>query len=381
MASEGLHADSITLPDMVDRTQQRPTVGGMISAVASYRELLKNLVLKDLKLKYRGSVFGFLWSLVNPLLMIVVYTIAFTFILRTSIPGFVFYLMLGLLAWTFFASSASMSTGAIVDNGGLLKSVRVPPGDPADRDGAVQPGAVPPELPGAVSADADLVSGAARRADAALPGVSGAAGGVHDRRGADSGRSTAFFRDVRHLLEVALALLFWTTPIVYALSHVAERFRTVIRFSPVSPFVVAYHDMFFYGRWPEPSTWLAAASYAAWRWWSGRGRSSRSKIGSRSSSDGGPIIDARSVSKRFLLRHNPSVELKPLPRPAARTAERRRRGVLGAAQRLRDHRARRSGRPGRPQRLGQEHVPEAGRRHPPADQRPAAGRAARGSRR
>ena len=51
-------------------------------ALYRYRELLKKLVLKDLKLKYRGSVFGFLWSLANPLLMIVVYTVAFTYILR-----------------------------------------------------------------------------------------------------------------------------------------------------------------------------------------------------------------------------------------------------------------------------------------------------------
>jgi ABC-2 type transport system permease protein len=58
-----------------------------VASLYEYRELLKNLVLKDLKLKYRGSVFGFLWSLANPLLMIVVYTIAFTFILRVRSKG------------------------------------------------------------------------------------------------------------------------------------------------------------------------------------------------------------------------------------------------------------------------------------------------------
>jgi ABC-type polysaccharide/polyol phosphate export permease len=57
----------------------------------AYRELLKELVVKDLKLKYRGSVFGFLWSLANLLPMIVVYTIAFTFILRVRSERFVFF--------------------------------------------------------------------------------------------------------------------------------------------------------------------------------------------------------------------------------------------------------------------------------------------------
>jgi lipopolysaccharide transport system permease protein len=75
--------------------------------------------------------------------------------------------------------------------------------------------------------------------------------------------STAFFRDTRHLLELALALLFWLTPIVYPLSQVDQRFRAVIRFSPLSPFVVGYQEMFFYGRWPETTTWVAAIGYAA----------------------------------------------------------------------------------------------------------------------
>ena len=115
-----------TLGDLVDRAEETSSIRTIGVSLYRYRELLRNLVLKDLKLKYRGSVFGFLWSLLNPLLMIVVYAMAFTFILRIRSAGFVFYLMLGQLAWTFFASSASMSTGAIVDNGGLLKSVFFP---------------------------------------------------------------------------------------------------------------------------------------------------------------------------------------------------------------------------------------------------------------
>ena len=71
------------------------TLGTVLTASTAIASLLKRLVLKDLKLKYRGSVFGFLWSLANPLLMIVVYTIAFTFILRIRSEMFVFYLMLG----------------------------------------------------------------------------------------------------------------------------------------------------------------------------------------------------------------------------------------------------------------------------------------------
>ena len=263
MASEGLHADSITLPDMVDRTQQRPTVGGMISAVASYRELVKNLVVRDLKLKYRGSVLGFVWSLVNPLATVTIYTVAFTFILRTSIPGFVVFLLLNLLAWSFFVNSASMAAGAFVDGSGLMKSV-------------VFPRSILPIATVLFNLAQYLLSflvlfplvlvvyrlslGAPMLAFPVLLALQ-----VVFTIGVALllAVSTAFFRDTRHLLDLALSLLFWLTPVIYPLSQVDERFRTVVRFTPLSPFVVGYQDMFFYGRWPETSTWVTAASYAA----------------------------------------------------------------------------------------------------------------------
>ncbi len=247
---------------LVDRAEEMTTLSGVVTSLYSYRELLKGLVFKDLKLKYRGSVFGFVWSLANPLLMIIVYSVAFTFILRVRGEMFVFYLMLGQLSWTFFASSASMSTGAIVDNAGLMRSVFFPR--------AILPIAtvlfnlaqylltiavflpvmllwyriplVPPMLlfPIFLAMQAVFSIGVAL----ILATV------------------TAFFRDVKHLLDVALSVLFWTTPIVYELTQVPERLRLLILISPVSPFVVAYHDIFFYRIWPEPTVWVVAAIYA-----------------------------------------------------------------------------------------------------------------------
>src|SRR5260221_7407470 len=113
---------------MVDATGTGGGLLASLAAIVQYRELIRNLVFKDLKLKYRGSLFGFLWSLVNPLVMITVYLIAFKYIMAVRSGGFVFLLLLGILAWTFFAASASMGAGGIVDNGGLLENVAVPPG-------------------------------------------------------------------------------------------------------------------------------------------------------------------------------------------------------------------------------------------------------------
>ena len=94
--------------------------------VLRYRELFGSLFRRDLEAKYKGTALGVLWSLANPLVMVGIYTFAFTKIMPVGSPQFVFYLLLGLLAWTFFASSVAMSTSAIADNGGLLKSVWFP---------------------------------------------------------------------------------------------------------------------------------------------------------------------------------------------------------------------------------------------------------------
>ena len=248
---------------MIDAAAARPSVGRTLAGLTRYRHLLRNLVVKDLKLKYRGSVLGFVWSLANPLLMIGVYTIAFTYILGIRTPGFVFYLMLGMLAWTFFANAIVMGTGAIADNGGLVRSVWFPR--------AILPIAtvlfnlaqylltalvflpvlmviygVPPAAPMAAYPLVLLLQTAFTIGVALLLAV-----------------GTAFFRDVRHFVEVALPVIFWATPVVYETTRLPERVRAVIALTPLSPYVTAYHDLFFYRRWPDAGTWALAAAYAA----------------------------------------------------------------------------------------------------------------------
>lgn len=250
-------------PRLVDRAAARSGMYRTLLEIASYRHLLRNLVLKELKLKYRGSVLGFVWSLGNPLLMIAVYTIAFTYILRLRTPGFVFYVMLGILAWTFFTNAISMSAGAIVDNGALLRAVWFPR--------AILPAAtvffnlaqylltivvflpimmaiygVRPAAP-MLAYPVFLVLQTGLTIGIALVAAVG----------------TAYYRDVRHFIDVALPMLFWVTPIVYELSLLSGRVHRVIALMPMSPYVSAYHDVFYYTRWPSAGTWAAATIYAA----------------------------------------------------------------------------------------------------------------------
>lgn len=89
-------------------------------------ELLSELVRKDLKVKYQGSVLGFTWSLANPILLMGIYYFVFAIVLRNGIPGFAIFIMAGLLPWTAFSYAVSTGCGAVVGNAGLVKKVRFP---------------------------------------------------------------------------------------------------------------------------------------------------------------------------------------------------------------------------------------------------------------
>jgi ABC-2 type transport system permease protein len=247
---------------LVDPGSESSSLSATFLSMIHYRGLLRSLVLKDLKLKYRGSVFGFLWSLVNPLIMITVYTIAFTFILQVKSEGFAFYMLIGVLAWTFFANAATMASTAIVENAGLIRSLYFPR--------AILPISVvlfclaqyllttvvflPLML---------LVRGVPLSPIMLLFPVFLTLQVVFTIGLALAlATATAFFRDVRHLVEVALLVLFWTTPVVYDLTIVPEALRLPIRMSPMTPFVMAYQQVFFFRQAPDATVWFLATSYA-----------------------------------------------------------------------------------------------------------------------
>jgi ABC-type polysaccharide/polyol phosphate export permease len=75
--------------------------------------------------------------------------------------------------------------------------------------------------------------------------------------------STAFLRDVRHLVDIALTILFWMTPIVYELAQLSTGLRQIIFLSPLSPYVAAYQQIFYYRQWPDSAVWLTTTGYAA----------------------------------------------------------------------------------------------------------------------
>jgi lipopolysaccharide transport system permease protein len=96
-------------------------------AVVDYRDLLKNLVTRDLKVRYRNSFLGFIWSLLNPLLMMLVFTFVFTTLMPNgNFPAFPVFLLCALLPWNWCAAAVIGGTGSVVGNGHLIKKVFFP---------------------------------------------------------------------------------------------------------------------------------------------------------------------------------------------------------------------------------------------------------------
>ena len=91
-----------------------------------YRTLLGRLVQRDLKVKYRRSVLGYLWSLLNPLLMMVVMSLVFSYMFRYDIPNYPIYLITGQIMFTFFSESTTMAMTSVLGNASLIKKVYVP---------------------------------------------------------------------------------------------------------------------------------------------------------------------------------------------------------------------------------------------------------------
>lgn len=222
----------------------RLRVVGRLREILARREVLSNLVRRELKVKYAASVLGAVWSLLNP----IVYLLVFSFVsevLGTSVPGYPVYLLSGLLAWNLFSTSVGAGARAVVDNATLVKKVTFPREilplasiGVALVDYVLQMGVFAlfmlvtgygfhlPELALLPLAFVTLLAFAA----ALTFGV--AAMNVR-------------YRDVGHLLGVALLVWFWVTPIVYAGALVQDRLDGLLWFAylvnPLAAIVEGLH--------------------------------------------------------------------------------------------------------------------------------------------
>ena len=97
-----------------------------MDTLLKYKDLLFELVLRDIKVKYKKSVLGVLWSVLNPLLMMIVLTVVFSEVFKSSISNFPLYLITGQVIFHFFSEATNMSMMSVLGNGSLIKKVYIP---------------------------------------------------------------------------------------------------------------------------------------------------------------------------------------------------------------------------------------------------------------
>ncbi len=223
---------------------------GRLREIVRYRELLGNLVRLELRAKYKASALGFVWSLLNPAMYLVVFYVAFNLILRAGIPRYPIYLLSGLLIWNLFTTALGAGTGSIVANAGLVKKVWFPREvlalsaigaavvhfllqslvlmaslivfrHPVDF-------AFVPLLPVALFALHLMVSGLALLLSAL----------------------NVYLRDIQHFLELALLAWFWMTPVIYVYPLITSHFEGSnfpALLNPVTPIVLTFQRAIYGG--------------------------------------------------------------------------------------------------------------------------------------
>lgn len=233
-----------------------------------HRQLIAALTSRDLKARYRGSILGFFWSLANPLLLLAVYTIVFTkFFPRHVVEPYPLFLFCGILPWTYFAAAILEATGSISSNAGLIKKVMFP----AEAlplvvvlSHLVHFLAALPILVAAVLAFAALgkfqltwmilLAPLLMLVQTAF--VAGIAMIVSS--------ASVLFRDLRDIVANLLQLGFFMTPILYRIDDIGSRpLRALLRVNPMTPFIVSYQDVLFFGRMPSVSDSILMIAYAS----------------------------------------------------------------------------------------------------------------------
>ncbi|HEY6622244.1 MAG TPA: ABC transporter permease [Acidimicrobiales bacterium] len=257
MASAGPGQERLTVParrhsDTVSVVSADLQLLARIKAIWRSRELLILFVRTDLKVKYKSSVLGYLWSMLNPALVLAIYYLIFKVISRSPIPMFAIWLFAGLLVWNLFNVAAMSATGVVVGRAGIVKKVAFPRELLALSQVGVASFLFLIQL---VVMVISLVAFGISPAYQYLPLVPLALVVLLIFTGALSiflSAVNVYLRDTQHLTEVLLMAWFWLTPIVYSYGQVSKQLKAhhltaLYLLNPITPIAMTFQRA-IYGR-------------------------------------------------------------------------------------------------------------------------------------
>jgi lipopolysaccharide transport system permease protein len=222
----------------------------------AYRGFIFGSVKREFQFKYRNSLLGVAWTVINPLAMIIVYTVIFSQIMRAKLPGvdstfaYSIYLCAGVLTWGLFAEIVNRAQNTFIEHANLLKKLSFPRIC----------------LPVIVVATALLNFSIVFGLFSIFLLISGTFPGVVYLAllpvlailvafaiglGISLGVLNVFFRDIGQLFGIVIQFWFWLTPIVYPISILPESVRSLMIFNPMASLLVACQDILVFGRWPS----------------------------------------------------------------------------------------------------------------------------------
>ena len=215
-----------------------------------FQPLLKELVARDIKIKYRRSVLGVLWTLLNPLFMMIVLSVVFSNLFKFDIENFPLYLLSGQVIFNFFNDTTTSSMGAIISNGSLIKKIYVP------KYLFVLSRVFSSFINLMASFTALMLVMVAMRVEMNLTVVFvpipllflvGFSLGI----GLILAAITVKFRDIMHLYSVFTTALMYLTPVIYPMSILPDWLSPIVKANPVTNILLMFRDVMLNGNFPN----------------------------------------------------------------------------------------------------------------------------------
>lgn len=231
-----------------------------IQRLNKYRPLIHELVTRDLKIKYRRSFLGYVWSLLNPLMMMAVMSVVFSYMFRFDIPNYPLYLICGQTLWGFFNESTTASMMSVIGNGPLIRKVYIPKYIfPISR-------VLSSFVTMSFSLVAILIVMVVTRVTFTwklllLPIPLAFLLLFCIGMGMALSAFAVYFRDVLHLYSVVIMAWMYLTPVFYPVSALPEKVAFFLQFNPLYHYVTFFREVVLYGTIPAASVWLGTVGF------------------------------------------------------------------------------------------------------------------------
>lgn len=227
-----------------------------------YRDLVRNLVVRDLKVRYRRSTVGFVWTMLQPLLTMMVLTAVFSAIFRFDLPNYPVYALSGIMFWNFFSQSITASMNSLRGNAQLFTKVPVP--KEVFPVATVIAGVINLALALVPLFAILLVTGHPIRVAALfLPVAILLAALFTLGAGLLLSPLAIVFHDTVEMVGVLMTLFMYLTPLFYPMDIVPDEYRWVVRFNPIRSVLEVFRDPIYFGKVPPLSHVAVAVSITA----------------------------------------------------------------------------------------------------------------------